>query len=145
MAEIENVLLPVSNDRDMQWAVDYVVGLARQRPIRVHLLSVQTPFNGHVRMFFKDDEIARFHREDGEEQLAPVKEALERANVPCVPHIAVGYSAPTIAEFAQRHRCARIVMGPQRDPMTVSGLLLGGLSRQVEQLLRSAGQTCQVV
>jgi nucleotide-binding universal stress UspA family protein len=142
---VENVLLPVSDERDMQWALDYVISLSRQRVIRVHLLSVQTPFNGHVRMFFKDDDIAQFHREDGEKQLAPVKEALEKAGVPCVPRVAVGYSAATIAEFARRYRCTRIVMGPQREPMTVSGLLLGGLSRQVEQLLRAAGQACQVV
>lgn len=63
---VENVLLPVSSERDMQWAVDYVTRLCRQGRIRVHLLSVQTPFNGHVRMFFKDDDIAQFHREDGE-------------------------------------------------------------------------------
>ncbi|MEW5707366.1 MAG: universal stress protein [Pseudomonadota bacterium] len=142
---IENVLLPVSDERDMQWAVDYVTRLSRQGPIRVHLLSVQTPFNGHVRMFFKDDDIAQFHREDGEKELAPVREVLEGAGVPCVSHVAVGYSAATIAEFARRYHCTRIVMGPQRDPMTVSGLLLGGLSRQVEQLLRTAGQACQVV
>ena len=142
---VRNVLLPVSGERDMQWAIDYVIGLHRQEPVRVHLLSVQTPFNGHVRMFFNDDDIAAFHREDGEKELAPVRQALEQAGVPCVSHIAVGYSAATIAEFARQYHCSRIVMGPQRDPMSVSGLLLGGLARQVEQLLRAAGQACQVV
>jgi nucleotide-binding universal stress UspA family protein len=142
--EARNVLLVVRRDRDMEWAVNFVTQLHRREPVRIHLLSVQTPFTGHVRMFFDDAAIRAFHLEDGEVEVAPVKQALDRAGVPCETHIQVGFSAATIADFAREHRCRQIVMGPPRKGL-VSQLLLGSLTEQVAHLMQSNGQACEVV
>lgn len=142
---VKNVLFPVRSDRDIQWVIDFMIRLHQREPVRIHLLSVQTPFDGHVRMFFKDDEIRRIQREDGEAELQPVREALDRAGVPYVCHIGVGFSAATIAEFARQYDCRQIVMGPPRSQGAVSQLLLGSIGRQVEHLLQVAGQPCEVL
>ena len=64
--DVKNVLLVVRRERDMDWAVNFVIHLHRRDSVRIHLLSVQTPFDGHVRMFFDDATIRAFHIEDGE-------------------------------------------------------------------------------
>lgn len=140
----KNVLLVVRSDRDMDWAVNFVARLHQREPVRVHLLSVQMPYNGHVRMFFDDASIRAFHAEDGEAEIAPVKAALEHAGVPFVAHVWVGFSAATIAECAREFGCRQIVMGPPRKGLA-SQLLLGSLSEQVSHLMQSEGLACEVV
>lgn len=141
---IKNVLLVVRPERDMAWATDFVIQLYQREPVRVHLLSVQTPYNGHVRMFFDDATVHAFHLEDGESELSPVKQALERAGVPHETHIQVGFSASAIADFARTFNCVQIVIGPPVRK-ELSQLLLGSLTDQVSHLMQSAGQACEVV
>lgn len=142
---MSNVLFPVRSDRDTGWAVDFVVDLYRREQVRIHLLSVRMPFDGAVRMFFDEAELRRIYREDGEGELKPVCDALDRMRVPYVKHIAVGRSADTIADYAKEYRCRQIVMGPQRSEGTLSQLLLGSLTRQVQHLMHAAGQPCEVL
>ncbi len=142
---MKNVLFPVSSERDTQWGVDYLVRMHREESVRVHLLSVQPSLNGHVRMFFSDQDIKHFHREDGEKELAPVREKLDAAGVPHVAHIAVGSSAATIAEFARRFQCEQVVMGPAVSGGVLSGMLIGGIAHQVAHLLETMGAACQVI
>lgn len=141
---VKNVLLVVRRERDMDWAVNFVIHLHRRESVRIHLLSVQTPFDGHVRMFFDDATIRAFHIEDGEAEVKPVQKALDRANVPYKTHILIGFSAATIADFAKEYNCEQIVIGPQSKGL-VSQFLLGSLTQQVTHLMQSAGQTCEVV
>jgi hypothetical protein len=49
--------------------------MQQREPIVVDLLSVQPPFDGHVRLFFSEQEIRAFHDEDAERELAPVHRA----------------------------------------------------------------------
>lgn len=139
-----NILAPVRPDRDMDWAVNFLVKLHQRERIRVHLLSVQPPYNGHVRMFFSESQIRAIHEEDAEVELAPMRKALDAAGVPYNTHVAVGNVAEEIARFAQDHHCPQIVMGPVRGT-GVSEMIMGSLSRQVEHLMRLAGKTCEVL
>lgn len=142
--DVKNVLLVVRPERDTDWATNFVIQLYQREPVRIHLLSVQTPFNGHVRMFFDDATIHAFHLEDGESEILPVKQALEGAGVPHETHVQVGFSASAIADFARTHDCVQIVIGPpvRRE---LSQLLLGSLTEQVSHLMQNAGRACEVV
>jgi nucleotide-binding universal stress UspA family protein len=142
---MKNILFPIAAERDTHWSVDYLIRMHREEPVRVHLLSVQPSLNGHVRMFFGDDDIRHFHREDGEKDLFPVQEQLSAAGVSHVCHIAVGSSAATIAEFARRFQCEQVVMGPAVSRGLLSGVLIGGLAQQVAHLLETMGTACQVI
>jgi nucleotide-binding universal stress UspA family protein len=141
---MKRILLAVRDDLDTKWAVDFVIRLHQREPIVVHLLSVQAPWDGHVRMFFSEAQIRRFHEEDGEKQLEPVREALDRAGVQYTPHVAVGFGAETIAKFAREYHCSQIVMGPARQG-PLSQLILGSITRQVEHLMQVSGQQCEVL
>lgn len=141
---IKNVLFPVRDDHDLDWAISFVKRLHQREPVCVHLLSVRAPLDGHVRMFFSSEQISGFYREDGEAALRPVREALERAGVSCVSHVAVGNSAAVIAEYARKYHCPQIVMGPMRSGL-LSLFALGSLGRQIEHLLQSSGEPCEVL
>lgn len=138
------VLAPVRADRDTDWAAAFLVKLHQRERILVHLLSVQPPYDGHVRMFFSPAQVRAFHREDAERELAPVRRALEAAGVPHETHVVVGRVAEEIARFAREHGCRQIVMGPVRGRAR-PGLVLGSLTQQVERLLRTAGTPCEVL
>ena len=68
----QKIICPVRPDRDTDWAVNCLQRIQQREPIVVDLLSVQTPFDGHVRLFFSDEEIRAFHDEDADRELAPV-------------------------------------------------------------------------
>ena len=139
-----DVLAFVRSDRDTDWVAGFLVKLHQREPIHVHLLSVRSPFNGHVRMFFDEPRIRAFHREDADSELAPVRGALGAAGVPCDSHMAVGYAAEEIVRFAQNHHCDRIIVGPPKGS-GVSELVLGSLTRQIEHMMRLARTTCEVL
>ncbi|MGE0799736.1 MAG: universal stress protein [Lautropia sp.] len=139
-----NILAPVRPDRDTDWVAGFLIKLHQRERIRVHLLSVRPPFNGHVRMFFDDAEIRAFHREDAENDFAPIRRALDANGVPYNTHVVVGYLAEEIVRFAQEHHCPQIVMGPPKGS-ALSELILGSLTRQVEHLMRLTGRTCEVL
>ena len=139
-----NILVPVRPDRDTDWVVDFLIKLHRRERIRVHLLSVQPPINGHVRMYFSESEIRTYWKEEAEREFAPIRRALDAAGVPYNTHRVVGYVAEEIARFAQDLHSPQIVMGPPRG-RGFSELVLGSLARQVEQLMQVSGRTCEVL
>lgn len=138
------ILFPIVGDRDAAWGVTFLERLQQREPILVDVLSVQQPYTGHVRMFFDKDQVYTFHREDAERELAPVRKALDAAGVPYCVHMVVGYSAEAIAQFAQEHHASQIVLGPPRG-RGIPDLILGSLTRQVRQLMESAGTPCEVL
>jgi len=142
--DVPNILAPVRADRDTDWAIGFLIKLHQRERIRVHLLSVQQPFNGHVRMFFTEAQVRAFHEEDAEKELEPMRRALDAAGVPYNTHVVLGYSAEEIARFAQEHHCPQIVMGPVKGG-GLSEMILGSLTRQVEHLMRLSGKTCEVL
>ena len=139
-----DILAFVRSDRDTDWVARSLIRLHEREDIRVHLLSVRPPFNGHVRMFFNEEQVHAFHLEDAQSELAPLRAALAAAHVPHDSHMAVGYAAEEIVKFAQGNRCDRIVIGPPKGN-GVSKLVLGSLSRQIEHMMQLAGTTCELV
>lgn len=140
-----NVLFPVRADRDTDWGVRFLMDLYRREGVRIHLLSVRMPYDGVVGRFFSEAELERIYREDGEAELKPVREALEAAHIPYAYHIVAGRSADAIAEYAREYHCRQIVLGPQREKGTLSRMLLGSLTTQVQHLMQVAGEPCEVV
>jgi nucleotide-binding universal stress UspA family protein len=141
---VKKVLLAVRNEHDTAWATDFVVRMHQREPLMIHVLSVQPSWNGHVTMFFTPAQIQRFHEEDAESELRPVRAALDAARATYVTHVAVGSSAETIANFAKEIGCEQIVMGPLRQGRLAQALL-GSLTREVEQLMQSSGRRCEVL
>lgn len=139
-----NILVPVQTDRDTDWVANFLIKLHQRERIRVHLLSVQPPFTGHVRMFFAESEIHALRREDAQRQFALIRRALDAAGVPCNTHIVVGHLAEEITRLARALHSPQIVMGPPRG-RCLSDLVLGSLTRQVEQLMRVSGNACEVL
>jgi nucleotide-binding universal stress UspA family protein len=141
---VKKVLLAVRDDHDTRWAVDFVIRMHQREPLMIHVLSVQPAWNGHVRMFFTPAQIQRFHEEDAEAELGPVRAALDAARATYVTHVAVGSGAETIASFAQEIGCEQIVVGPMRQGRLAQALL-GSLTREVERLMQSSGRRCEVL
>jgi nucleotide-binding universal stress UspA family protein len=139
-----NILAPVRPERDTEWAVRFLIKLHQRERVRVHLLSVQPAYYGHVRMFFSEAQIRAFHEEDSERELAPVRKALDLAGVSYNVHMRVGNTAETIANFAREYHCPQIVMGPPRG-LGFSELILGSLTREVQNLMQAYGRSCEVL
>jgi nucleotide-binding universal stress UspA family protein len=141
---MRRILFPVRTDRDTEWVVSHLVRLHEAEPVFVHLLSVHMPYNGHVRLFFPESQLEAFYHEDANQQLAPVRRALDFAGVPYTAHVEIGYSAQAIADFARQYHFDKIIMGPARG-LDVTGLVLGSLKAQVERLLEASGAHCEVL
>ena len=139
-----NILAPVRPDRDTDWVAGFLIKLHQREHIRVHLLSVRSPFNGHVRMFFDEARIRAFHWEDAENELEPMRRALGAAGVPYNTHVVVGYAAEEIVKFAQELHCPQIVIGPPKG-RGLSELVLGSLTRQIEHMMQLTGKACEVL
>lgn len=85
--------------------------------------------------FVSKSMIAEHQRRSAEEALAPARELLDRLKVNARPYTAIGDPAPTIVAFANRHRCAGIVMG-SRGQSRIAGLMLGSVAAKVLYLAK---------
>lgn len=139
-----NILAAVLPGRDLQWQARFLARLHERERIRVHLLSVQPPYNAHVRLFFSSAQIRDIQDDDARIELEPMCRALSAIGVPYNTHVVVGHPAEEIARFAQGHHCSQIVIGPTLGS-SLPELVLGSLSRQVELLMRQAGRLCKVL
>jgi len=143
-SDVANILAPVRSDRDVRWISECLAKLHQREPIRVHVLSVQPAYDGHVRMFFHPEEIHAIQREDAEREMQPLCDALKKLGIPFNKHVAVGSSAEEIASFAESHYCRQIVMGPSLASRFTE-LVLGSLNHQVSALMRASGRSCEVI
>lgn len=138
------VLAPVRDDHDQRWAVDCLARLNQREPIRVHLLSVQPRYSGHVRMFLSPEWIHEVQKEDAEREMASMCRALDDLGISHEEHVVEGRSAEQIARFAREHHCTQVVIGPLA-PGHLSERIFGSLNRQVEQLIEATGTPCEVL
>jgi nucleotide-binding universal stress UspA family protein len=132
---MKHILVPIDATQPlhMRSAIDQVVRLSRQEPVRVRLLSVQPKVSGHVAMFFDPRELHALQIDAGTEDLQPARQLLEAAGVPCTCEVRVGRSADTIVATAHDRRCSSIVFGSGSGSAT--GWLFGSLAQQVRLLL----------
>ena len=79
--------------------------------LEIHLVNVQVPFPDDIGRFASHDQIAAFHREEGEKLLKDARRLLDTAGVRYSEHYEVGKVAETIASLADSLQCDRIVIG----------------------------------
>jgi len=103
-------------------------------PVQFDLLNVQRRIaSGNVRMFVSQDEIKRYHQEEGESALRGARAVLDNAPVAYAAHVAVGDEPQSIARYAVEHGCDLVVMGT-RGKGTIANMLLGSVSARVIHL-----------
>jgi len=120
--------------RAVAHAVRMMEACGTHQAFEVHLLNVQTPLPGSVGMFVGGKDLEDYHREEGFKQLAPARAILDRAAVPCTPHISVGRPGEVIDRQARELGVDQIVMGT-RGLGNVADIVLGSTSEDVLRLV----------
>ncbi len=122
------ILVAIDGKAPCEAAARWVVRLLAGGLIaEVHLLNVQPAVeSGHLRMFVSADALQGWYREEGLAALAGARAILEAAQVPCVPHVAVGHAAETIQQFATERKVELLVIGAGAPAL--SSLLLGSVA-----------------
>ena len=136
------VVVPIEEGRAGDWAVEHVIGLCRQEPLRVYLLNVQPPMPRYVARFIARNELEDFQRENGMRALARAIARLDEAGIPHEDRVLVGRKAEAIVDFARQVRCAQIVL-PRRASLLPS-LGLGSIGGQLRHLLGAGCDICEV-
>ena len=123
-------LVPVDGTEQALSAVKHVVHRVRDREaVDVHLLNVQPPLHGDVTAFVAKNDVRNFHREKGEECLAPACAMLDRAGIRYKKHIFVGHAAKMVAQCAKDLGCHEVVMGTHGYG-TIAQLLRGSVGHE---------------
>ena len=135
---MQTVLIPTGLGLDPEALQSHLKRLHHYGGVRVHLLSVQPRYNGHVRMYLGEALVKAVIRKDAEREFAPWRGLLERASIPYSQHIELGIKAETIVRFAQQMRCRRIVLG--KAPQSwLRRVLRGALKGRLLDIARALG------
>lgn len=131
------VLVPVDGSANSDRAVRHLVKLVRgQKAMEIHLLNVQEPIDSlEMRRFRLPREIRRMQLRRGADQLRSARARLDKAGIRHETHVLIGDVARTIARFARRRRCNKIIMGT-RGMTSLANLLLGSVATKVIHLAR---------
>lgn len=130
-----SVLVPIEEGRDASSAIDHVIALSRQEPVRVYLLNVRTPLPSYVARFIPVAERHAFHHENGMRAMREAIARLDEAGIAHREQVRIGNKAETILDFAREHRCSEIVLDqPERG--LLAGLGLGSVRAQLRHLLQ---------
>jgi hypothetical protein len=108
------ILVPVFPAQDHARLAERLLQSARGSPVEIHLLSVQAPYPGHIAMYFSAGVLRRYHREDGLEELAPLRAIVEKAGLPFVCAVEVGNRAAAIAHYMREQRCDEVFLPEER-------------------------------
>lgn len=139
-----NILVPIQEGQNVAWLVNYLQKIHQRESVRVHLLSVQPKYTSLVKLFFSARDLDSFKSEDADQALAPMKQALDRTNIPYNCHVRTGDKATEIVRFAKELYCPQIILGPTSGNWIVD-LLFGTLTGRVESLIRLADSRCEVL
>jgi len=129
------VLVPVDGSEAALRAVSHLAKIASwyRDPLEIHLLNVQYPLHGDVRVFLDDEQVQGFHHEEGLKALEAARGVLDAAALRYLFHVGVGDPAAVIAEYAREKGCDQIVMGSQ-GRSALAGLLMGSVATKVIHL-----------
>ncbi len=129
------ILVAVDGSDSSARALKYVIDQGRRyrEPLEIHLLNVQYPLHGDVRMFLSNEQVRDFHHDEGVKALESAREAMDAAQIPYVFHIGVGDPAEVIAQYATDKACDQIVMGT-RGLGRIAGMLMGSVATKVIHL-----------
>lgn len=129
------MLIAVDGSESSIRAVKHVIEQTDRyrEPLEIHLLNVQFPLHGDVRMFLSDEQARGFHHDEGMKALDEARRALDGASVTHSFHIGVGDPAEVIAAYARDKACDQIVMGT-RGLGRIAGMLMGSVATKVIHL-----------
>ena len=130
---MRRLLLAVDGSEHAMNAARHVAELAASMPLRVEIVNVQPAVSGDVSMFIPRADLDRYHREQGEQQLARARALLAERGVEHDTHVLVGTPGESVARFAEEHRLDGIVMGT-RGLGSLAGALLGSVAFKVVHL-----------
>jgi nucleotide-binding universal stress UspA family protein len=131
-----DILVPIINPGDAEWAANQAIALNRQKPVLAHLLSVRHALPVHITQFFGRGDLRSFYQEAGLQVLAPAMQLLEQAGVRYEPHVLVGRPAQSIVKLAKQLGDVPIIL-PQRREGLLSSLGMGSIGSQVRQLMQA--------
>ena len=130
------ILLPVDGSEGSVHAAQHVASIAaRMKALEVHLVNVQ-PLGDDwmVRRMIRQEELATMEKGWAELAIAPARDILKAAGVPCSEHVLQGEAAQSIARLARELACDQIVMGT-RGLSALSELLMGSVTVKVLHLV----------
>ena len=128
-------LVPVDGSANSLGAVRHAVKLVNDRErLEIHLLNVQPPVHGDITMFVNGNVVKAFHEEEADKALAPACRLLDAHRVPYTRHVAIGHTAQSIAAWARKLQCDKVIMGT-RGHGTMTQLLLGSVTNAVIHLM----------
>jgi nucleotide-binding universal stress UspA family protein len=123
-------LVPLDGSDDALAAVRHVIKLVKDRePLSIHLLNVQPPVHGDVSAFVAPSVIRSYHEDEAARALSPACALLDAAGIPYRKHFAIGHAAPTIAAWASKLDCDKVIMGTRGHG--AAHLLLGSVTHEV--------------
>ncbi len=133
---MSDVLVPIIDPDDAEWAANQAIALNRQQPLLAHLLAVRRPLPMHITRFFGTGDLQSFYQEEGLRALAPAIRLFEQAGVRYDTHVVAGRLAQSIVKLAKQLGDAQIIL-PQRPEGLRSSLGLGSIGSQVRQLMQA--------
>lgn len=139
---VRSVVVPIEDGGSVDWAVDYVIQLYRERPMKVYLLCVRRPFSQYVARFISKRELKAYHEESGMQALKPAAERLDAYGIPHWDVVLVGQKAERIVEFAREHHCNQIILSKHASG-DLSSLVLGSIGGQIRKLI-GADEHCAI-
>ena len=129
------LLLPIDGSDNANKAVNKVIEMMdwyKTAP-EIHLLNVQTPFDGNVALFINRDNIDEYHREEGLKCLQKAFSILDQKSIKYEYHVTVGNPADRIEQFATELQCDLIVISAYGHG-AIKNLLLGSMVNKLIQL-----------
>lgn len=134
---MEKVLLPIDGSECALRGVSLVIAkrsrYANPEDLEIHLVNVQSPFTHDVSRFASREQMASFHREEGERLMREACELLDAAAAKYTCHYEVGRTAETISRLAGELGCDQIVMGTHGRG-ALKELLVGSVTLKVVHL-----------
>ena len=131
-APVRSVVVPIEEGGSAEWAIDHVVQLYRERPMKVYLLCVRRPFPQYVARFISRRELRAYHEESGMQALKPAAERLDACGIPHWDLVQVGPKAERIVKFAREHHCSQIILSKHAGG-DLSDLVLGSIGVQIRR------------
>ncbi len=125
-------LIAIDGSEPCLRAVDFAVrdAATRKEAPHIYLVNVQPALSSNVTRFIDAKTVEDFHRETGEEQLAPAKDRLRASGLAHSGHVMVGEAAPSLVQFAQDKGCGMIVIGTHGFG-SVLGMVMGSVATKV--------------
>lgn len=128
---VPKLLVPVDGTPEGTDAVAHALGIVAARGGELHLLNVQLPLEScHAKLFVDGRTVQDWHREQGEQALAPARERCRAAGIEPHCHVIVGHLAETIVRFAKEQHFGLIVLR-RHEHGVLANLLLGSVCDDV--------------